>query len=167
MSWHQFRNLNTFRVKSKEELAYNVFSIVGVRKVGTNFYVINDDVDAKEDELVQLIPALCEHLNSEERKPLYRLKLRKRSGLTIVRCILKSCGHSLERSSYLMPREGIPVHEWKHCSKYLLSTPLVPNNVRLISSQPIPKRNGNPYAYTYNVVTEFPPSLPNSEIKCT
>ena len=110
----------------KQQLALKLLSIVGIRKINNEYYIVKKDITSKKEEVKGLFLHICLTQTALERKQLYSLKEIKSPEISIAKSILKAAGHSLIHSRYRIPEQGVPMALWKCSSKYILDPNLLP-----------------------------------------
>lgn len=168
MSWNLYCKSQSYTTDAKLRVANQLLQIIGVRKIEEQYFITTIDIEAKKHEILNLMPIICQHFTTTERKNLYKLKLFKLPELSVVRCVLGLVGHSLKRSSHV-----IALNDTTKASKYLLNSSLLPVPILIIVSEPfcsvVDTNNPNADTNTNYNLQQFPfeTSSQNSEIKCS
>lgn len=113
----------------KQQLAVQLLTIVGIHKMNEEYYIVNEDISKKKEQVQDLLLQTCLTLSVPERKRLYKINEIRTPELSIAHAILKSAGHPLKRTKYPCPEEGIPAYRWKISSKYTLDPNLIPLSI--------------------------------------
>lgn len=114
---------------AKQLLSWNLLEVVGIRKIGDDYFIVNEDILKKQDQIMEFLPQVCLVLTVPERRRLYHIDRMRNPALSITHCILKAVGHPLKRSRYPYPEEGLPVYRWKITTKHMLDVKLLTSNI--------------------------------------
>ena len=103
------------RALKQKELAEQFLELIGVRLFGEGVYVTTADIFEKEHELVKYLGEVRAWYTATERQRLY--KNNEHLGMSMLKLVLSSVGHPLERSACRIDKETT-------CSKYSLDPDL-------------------------------------------
>lgn len=99
------------RMAKQKELAETLLELIGVRFYTGEMYVTTKDIFDKEEDLVAYLGQVRAWYTATERQRLY--KNNEHLGMSMVKLVLASVGHPLDRSACRIDRETT-------CSKYRL-----------------------------------------------